>query len=75
MSIKKKLEQIFQDVILDGEQLDENKNKSEYDNWDSMASVTLLSVIIDEFGSVVSIDDIEKFDSFSAILNILESRL
>ncbi|TMX34361.1 hypothetical protein [Vibrio sp. Hep-1b-8] len=75
MNIKNKLIEIFEDVILNGENLEEAKHKSEYKNWDSLATVTLLSVVIDEFGPIVSIDDIDKFDSFSSVLEILEKRL
>jgi acyl carrier protein len=42
--------------------------------WDSVATITLLAVVEEEFGLRVSPEDITRFVSFQAILNYLESR-
>ncbi len=36
--------------------------------WDSTANVTLLAVIEEEFGITVAADDLERLDSFAALL-------
>ncbi len=41
--------------------------------WDSMASVTLIAVVQEEFGIEVAPDDYEKFVSFETILDYLEN--
>jgi acyl carrier protein len=41
-------------------------------NWDSVASVTLLSVVEEEFGISIEDDDLAMFNSFSGFLNYLQ---
>jgi acyl carrier protein len=41
-------------------------------NWDSVAVVTLLTVIEEEFGISIDEDDPAKFDSFQRILGYLQ---
>jgi acyl carrier protein len=40
--------------------------------WDSVAVVTLLAVIEEEFGMTIDEDDPARFDSFQAILSYLQ---
>jgi acyl carrier protein len=42
-------------------------------SWDSVANVTLLAVVEEEFGISIEVDDLAKFDSFKGILDYLES--
>lgn len=42
-------------------------------SWDSVAVVTLLAVIEEEFGISIEEDDPGKFDSFQAILRYLQA--
>jgi acyl carrier protein len=44
-------------------------------DWDSMATITLLSVVEEEFGVRVPPEDILRFTSFTGILNYLEDRV
>jgi acyl carrier protein len=41
-------------------------------NWDSVASVTLFSLIEEEFGTHLSLDALDDFNSFERILFHLE---
>ena len=41
-------------------------------SWDSVAEVTLLTVIEEEFGISIEEDDPAKFDSFQRILSYLQ---
>jgi acyl carrier protein len=41
-------------------------------SWDSVATVTLLSVVEEEFGISIEIDDPARFDSFKGILSFLQ---
>lgn len=41
-------------------------------NWDSLASVTLFSLIEEEFGIALSLDALDEFNSFGRILSHLE---
>ena len=40
-------------------------------SWDSVATVTLIAVVEDEFGISIEIQDPAQFDSFQGILNYL----
>jgi acyl carrier protein len=44
-------------------------------NWDSVASVTLFTVIEEEFGIALSLDALDEFNSFQHILSHLEQKL
>ena len=41
--------------------------------WDSMASVTLIAMVAEEFGIEVAPDDYERFVSYELILDYLEN--
>ena len=41
-------------------------------NWDSVAGVALLSVVEEEFGISIEIDDLARFNSFKGFLNYLK---
>ena len=42
------------------------------ESWDSMASVTLVSLVEEEFGVQVAPDDLEHFVSFRQVLGYVE---
>ena len=44
------------------------------DDWDSLATVTLVSVIEEEFGVAIQPDDLIHFVSFESILGYLVER-
>lgn len=41
-------------------------------NWDSVAGVTLLAVVEEEFGITIEDDDLGKFTSFNGFLTYLQ---
>ena len=43
-------------------------------NWDSLATINLLTVIQEEFGVEIPPDDLEQFVSFELILDYLERK-
>lgn len=75
MNVETRLIEIFDDVLETGETVDREKKREEYENWDSLANVTLLMAINAEFGDVVGIDDIAELDSFEKILEFLSGRV
>jgi acyl carrier protein len=44
------------------------------EGWDSMATVTLVTVIGEEFGTELDLDDIEQFQSFQSLATYLRGR-
>ena len=51
----------------------QNSSLKSVPRWDSMETITLLSVIEEEFGIQFELEEIERLSSFSAILQRLES--
>ena len=43
--------------------------------WDSVANVTLLAVVEEEFGITVDVEDIETLTSFETLLDYLATRV
>jgi acyl carrier protein len=41
--------------------------------WDSMASISLLSLVGEEFGIEIDMDDLEQFTSFDGLLGYVEA--
>ncbi|MGR3636670.1 MAG: acyl carrier protein [Shimia sp.] len=75
MTIEHRLTEVFDDVLETGENINPSLKRDEYDNWDSLANVTLLMALNAEFGEVVSIDDIARLDSFDSILEFLSGKV
>jgi acyl carrier protein len=44
------------------------------EDWDSVASVTLVNVIEEEFGIQIAIEDVEELISFRQLLTYMKSR-
>jgi len=42
--------------------------------WDSVAAITLMSVIEDEFGFEIDLDDLAELDSFEKLYSYLQKR-
>lgn len=69
-----RLEGIFTDILELDEQIDPQKSREEYKTWDSLANMNLMMAINGEFGSVLELDDLEKFTSYEAINALVSSR-
>jgi acyl carrier protein len=42
--------------------------------WDSVATVTLLATVEEEFGVQVALEDLDQLNSFQSIINYLQGR-
>jgi acyl carrier protein len=45
------------------------------EEWDSLATITLVSLIEEEFVTQIAVEDLERFVSFEAIMDLLEQRV
>ena len=43
-------------------------------DWDSVATVTLINVVEEEFGIAIDVDDVEQMVSFEKMLNYLTEK-
>ena len=71
-NIEKRLAACFSAVLpeLTAEEISQTSAAS-VASWDSVATVTLIAVIEEEFGVCIEIEDPAEFDSFQGILNYL----
>lgn len=71
--VTQRLEKCFTAVFpgLSAEQIRQASSDT-LSQWDSMASVTLLAVIGEEFGVVLDLDGFEQFASFEKLLAYLK---
>ena len=71
--VKLKLKSIFQKVFeLDTSHEVENLSNENFIKWDSLAQLTLVSTIQDEFSIRIKPKDFQRFTSFQNIYAILE---
>jgi acyl carrier protein len=60
---------VFPDLTSDAVTL---ASSSSVQGWDSVATVTLLAIVEEEFGIRIDVEDLAKFDSFKGILSFLQ---
>jgi len=44
-------------------------------SWDSVAAITLMNVVEEEFGMEMDLDDVAELDSFEKLYSYLQKRL
>lgn len=52
----------------------ETATSTTIEHWDSVATVTLITLIEEEFGIEVDADDLEQLVSFDSVLSYLENK-
>lgn len=74
-SIQQRLENCFTAVFpaLDKARII-RANMASVEGWDSVATVTLMAVIQEEFGIEFDADELDLLVSFDSILNVLKSK-
>ena len=74
-SIRQRLENCFTAVFpaLEKAHID-RADMASVEGWDSVATVTLMAVIQEEFGMEFSADELGLLISFDSILNVLKNR-
>ena len=71
--VKSKLKSIFRKVFeLDTSHEVENLSNENFIEWDSLAQLTLLSTIQDEFSIRIKPKDFQRFSSFQNIYSIIK---
>lgn len=71
-SIEQKVIEVVKEVTRDPS-IDINSTDQNVTDWDSMAYLVIASKIEDFFGVEVSINNIERFNSVSSIINLIRS--
>lgn len=58
-------------AVFDGLSEDQIRNatSTNVEGWDSVATVTLITLVEEEFGVEMDLDDLERFTSFDSLLS------
>ncbi|MFC3886631.1 acyl carrier protein [Bacillus songklensis] len=74
--ILEKLQEIFRD-ILDNEELviTEHTTRDDFEGWDSLATVSIIVAVSEEFNINIGVDEVEKFKNVKSIVNLIKSKM
>lgn len=75
MTTASRLKEIFDDVLQPGDSFDPAKEREDYENWDSLATVSIMLAITEEFGDVVTLEEMETLNSFGKLLELIDRRI
>ncbi len=74
-SIKRRLNEIFQDVFEDDRiEISDETTAKDIDEWDSLTHVILVVAIEKEFGLRLNAAEVGKIENVGAMIDILEKR-
>ena len=75
-NLNERLNLILEDILeLDGTEEMESLSMISYPKWDSLAQLSILSALEEEFSIKISIKDFEMISSYISIQNLLEEKL
>ena len=60
--------------LLDNEEINENTKFRELDEWDSLAALSTISTIDDEFGVTINNKDLRSVETVSELYDLVVSR-
>lgn len=66
---QKFLEVITEALEIEGREIQLMDNFKEYDEWDSLAQLTLIAELDDNFGVTISSEELRKIHSLQELLN------
>ncbi len=73
--ILEKLQEIFRDIFDDEELVLTYETKSsEIDRWDSLATVSMISAVCDEFDISISLSEFGMFTDVKSIVELIQSK-
>ncbi|MDD5659542.1 MAG: acyl carrier protein [Actinomycetota bacterium] len=72
MTNREKLALLEDMLELDVGELKEDTKLSELESWDSMAKISLIAILDDEFGKKLSAKDIKGFETAKDIIDFME---
>ena len=71
MTIKEKLAKLEEMLEMDEGTLKAESNLEDIENWDSMAKLSLIVLMDDEFGKTLKSEDIKAFKTIQDILDFM----
>lgn len=73
-SNKEKLEKIFLDIFQDIKNFDFDKDRSEFENWDSLNHMQLVSEIESQFKINFEMDEISEINKPQDLLDLINKK-
>lgn len=73
MTNQEKLEKIAEIMDLEPEEIKEDAILAEYDEWDSVAVLSFIALMDEEFGKEVRGGEIRKLITVNDLMNIMEA--
>lgn len=74
--LMEKMEEIFRDVFEDDAiELTEKMNSADIEGWDSLAQISILAAVQDEFHVKFNIDEIVALKNVGDLVNAIERKL
>ena len=70
-----RLKEIFDDVFDEGYIINENTKAEDIDEWDSLAQITLIASIENEFDIKIPSNKISYMKSVESIINVIEETI
>ncbi len=72
MTVKEKLNLLEELLFLDRDTLEEDSELAAYEEWNSMAAISLIAMFDDVFGKELKPEDVKKFETVKDILDKME---
>lgn len=73
MTKQEKLEKLAEIMDLEVEEIDENGVLADIDEWDSVASLSFIAMMDEEFGKAVKGAEIKQFVTVQDVLDAMEA--
>jgi acyl carrier protein len=74
--ILEELQEIFRD-ILDNDELviTEQTTRDDFEGWDSLATVSIIAAVSEEFNINIGVNEVEKFKDVKSIVDLIKSKM
>lgn len=72
MTVKEKLNLLEELLFLDRDTLEESSELTDYEEWNSMAAISLIAMFDDVFGKELKPEEVKKFETVRDILDKME---
>ena len=70
--MKDKLIEEFEDILeLEGESIQADDNFREYDNWDSIAALSVMAYLDSEFNFSIKAEDFKKLNTINQLVDLM----
>lgn len=72
MTVKDKLNLLEETLFLDKDTLEEATALADFEEWNSMAAISIIAMFDSVFGKVIKPEDIKKFETVQDIIDKME---